>query len=52
MTCAECSYWEECMGGCRFQKKEKAEYETYLRLKEKYADDSQNAKKEEGMMMR
>ena len=30
------------------QKKEKAEYETYLRLKEKYADDSQNAEKEEG----
>lgn len=27
------------------QKKEKAEYETYLRLKEKFADDSENAKK-------
>ena len=25
----------------RQQKKEKAEYETYLRLKEKYADDSE-----------
>ena len=21
MVCAECPYWEECMGGCRFQKK-------------------------------
>lgn len=27
MVCAECPYWEECMGGCRFQKKEKAEPE-------------------------
>ena len=27
MVCAECPYWEECMGGCRFQKKAEEEPE-------------------------